>query len=246
MTPPDQYEMDTEWTVFCHLGVLFSREGMALPENEAKIFANLVNRMGKWRHKLLNMESHIQALNKVESLTCSFLWGKATAAPIKLSYLQAPKKSGGMGLLNVADKARQIWSKGFLVAIEATKLSLALGRATNWISSMKTKSPITANSLRIWILTHPGLQANRDSKAFWKELWRATKRSQWSVKSATPSESLSDKIKQLETKLAASTEPDIQNRIRTEILIRSYPTFWHNIQTDSKNFETVQKQNSPM
>ncbi|KAJ9085909.1 hypothetical protein DSO57_1009488 [Entomophthora muscae] len=127
---------------------------------------------------------------KVDSLTQSFLWGKASAAPIKLDYLQIPKKAGGMGLLAVADKARQIWSKGFLAAIEAESPSPALGRATNWIASMKSKTPFTTSSLKIWMMTHPGLQANRESLAFWKESWRATKQAQWSVKEVAPSEEI--------------------------------------------------------
>ncbi|KAJ9088501.1 hypothetical protein DSO57_1022500 [Entomophthora muscae] len=38
-----KYTMDAADTVFCHLDVLFSKDGLALPENEAKILADLVN-----------------------------------------------------------------------------------------------------------------------------------------------------------------------------------------------------------
>ncbi|KAJ9062319.1 hypothetical protein DSO57_1012110 [Entomophthora muscae] len=210
--------MDTADKVFCHLGVLFSKDGLALPENEAKILANL----------------------ELDSLTQSFLWGKATAAPIKLEYLKAPLKAGGIGWLAVADKARQIWSKGFLAAIKAESPSPALGQAANWIASMKSKTLFTTSSLKIWMMTHLGLQANRESLAFWKESWKATKCSQWSVKEVTPSEGIDDQVRKLKIEIEVEEEHQ-RNKIRTKILNLTFPTYWRNIQTNSKNFELIRK-----
>ncbi|KAJ9060779.1 hypothetical protein DSO57_1039638 [Entomophthora muscae] len=236
---------------------------MAISDMETKLLTDLTNQMGKWKHKLLNLETKIQALNvfiysklwyiahlmpftqslekKIDTLTRSFLWGKATAAPIKLSYIQYPKQSGGMGLLPMADKARQIWSKSFLAAIEAKTTSPALGRAYNWIESMKPTLPITTLSLRLWMLTHPGLHAMKNSAVYWQELWRALRRSQWAVRKAPPDEIREASILKLEQQLENTVDIKQRQDLLYDITILTFPTYWKSRLASSKNFNIIRK-----
>ncbi|KAJ9071540.1 hypothetical protein DSO57_1035922 [Entomophthora muscae] len=61
--PQDGSLIDTEDKIFCHLGVLISKNGIALPQNKIKIILDLVTCMNKLKHCLLNLETKIQALD---------------------------------------------------------------------------------------------------------------------------------------------------------------------------------------
>ncbi|KAJ9066541.1 hypothetical protein DSO57_1008479 [Entomophthora muscae] len=83
---------------------------------EKNLLSDLVDRIGKWRYKRLDLASKAQALTvfvyskiwyvahivpfteafekKVESITRAFLWNKATAAPIRLEFVTRMAKEG--------------------------------------------------------------------------------------------------------------------------------------------------------
>ncbi|KAJ9082243.1 hypothetical protein DSO57_1006347 [Entomophthora muscae] len=162
--PPTGYYHSPPGEVFWHLGILFTDKGIALREMKSKLLSNLVNKMSKWKYKLLDLESklwyaaHIVPFTKtfekkVDTITRTFIWGSLQQAPIGLQHLYSPKKSGSLGLQQVAVKAKHMWAKEFLDFIKVYFRSPALGRAFNMVVSVLDE-PFNTNFLRI-IIVHP-------------------------------------------------------------------------------------------
>ncbi|KAJ9056342.1 hypothetical protein DSO57_1034162 [Entomophthora muscae] len=200
--PPTGYYHSPPGEVFRHLGILFTDKGITLREIESKLLSNLVNRMSKWKYKLLDLEAKVQAHNifvysklwyaahivlftktfekKVDTITRTFIWGSLQQVPIGLQHLYPPKKSGGLGLQQVVVKAKHMWAKGFLDSIEVYFCSPALGRAFNMVVSVSDE-PFNTISLRMWMLKHKKLHTKNNCPPFWKEVWRTLQQEKWSI-----------------------------------------------------------------
>lgn len=201
--PPDGMAALPSEEPFRHLGIMFTSKEVACSTMEQMLLSDLVDRIGKWKYKKMDVSSKAQALNifiysklwyvahivpfspafekKVLKLTRTFLWGSASAAPIAMELVTRHCKEGGLGLLPFATNARKLWGKGVIRCIEANCRSPAMARAINWAMELKCKGDITTESIRNYMYSKPKLGGARDMPYYWKEYMRNLRKAGWQV-----------------------------------------------------------------
>ncbi|KAJ9065555.1 hypothetical protein DSO57_1018273 [Entomophthora muscae] len=168
---------------------------------EQNLLSDVVDRIGKWKYKKMDLASKAQALNtfvyskiwyiahilpfsekfekKLDKLTRAFIWGNPQAAPIALDQVTRLAKEGGIGLLPTVASAHCIWGKSFLACMESNLRLPALGRALNWADAIQQSNHLHTNSLREYLANQSELCGRMGAPIYWKLSMRALRLGGW-------------------------------------------------------------------